>query len=320
MPELVHKLRKVRNLGDVISATIETVRQHLKPLFVAITRHAGPYAISGAVLLAIAQTFTMADSFTDILLQRRTMDTVDPTYLMIQIIGLCLTSYGSIILMNVVVSYLQFVNENDRSPEPEELVMTMSSRTSKILLTTFIVVFLIGAAAGLAVLLTVLALRTTVLLYAAFPMVLAALVYVMVPLIVLYPVVLFEDLGFFDALARARQLVKGMWWWTLGAVIAISLITATLNVVGSIPFYTTSGLSIFLTSGEESGDPNIILQILTIAFGSFANLVNVYVGTITITGLTYIYWSHRERLEGHNLLERIDAIEIDGPHEEQPEA
>jgi len=133
-------------------------------------------------------------------------------------------------------------------------------------------------------------------------------------------VVLFEDRGFFDALSRSRKLVKSRWWWTLGTAIVIMLITSTINALGSVPFYAVSGISIFLTSSSDSGDPNIVLQLLSILFGSFASLVNIYISTISITGFTYIYWSHRERLEGASLLDRIDAIEIDNSSVDEPEA
>ncbi len=319
MPELVHPLRKVRNLGDVISATIETIRLHIKPLFFAVTKHAGPLAITGSVLLAVAQTFTLSASFSDILMQRQTLADAQPAYYFLQFIGMILVAFASITVANVVISYLQFVDNNEREPEAAELAAAMRWRTSKLLLTTIFVAFLFSAVISLAILAAVLLMRSSEAAFVSIPIVVLGFLYIIVPLIVLYPVVLFEDRGFFDALKRCRQLVKNKWWWTLGTAFMIALISSTINVLGNLPFYVVSGISVFMTNSGDSSEPNIIVQILSIIFGSFASLVGIYVSTITITGVTYIYWSHRERIEGVSLFDRIESIEIDNHLVDEPE-
>lgn len=320
MQEPVHPLRKVRNLGDIVSSTIESVRLYAKPLFFAITKHAGPFAVTGSVVVAISQTFSLSASLSDVLLQRELLEDSAPAFLVLQFVGVGFVVYTSIIVVNVVVSFLQFVDNNAREPDAAELSLAMHGRTSKLVVTTIYLVFLAVAAAGLFVVATLSISEVTGAVFLALPVVGFALLYFALPLLILFPVILFEDLALFDAAKRCRELVTGRWWWTLGTALVLGIITSTINAIGSVPFYLVSGISIFVTNSSDTSEPNIILQILSILFGSISGLVGIYVSTITTTGVIYIYWSHRERLEGVSLLDRIESIDIGHVHDSDSNA
>jgi hypothetical protein len=118
------------------------------------------------------------------------------------------------------------------------------------------------------------------------------------------PVVVLERRGVFAALRRARQLVRGRWWRTLGVLLLALLITAFAGlIVLPIPFAVAESLLL-----STSHDPNGWVQLLVVALGGVGRII---AGTLTnpfnAGVIALLYADHRMRREGFDLELGIDA-------------
>lgn len=110
-----------------------------------------------------------------------------------------------------------------------------------------------------------------------------------------------EDKGIVDCLSRSYELVKNNWWVTLGFAIVFAIMTTIIGAVFSFP-------ALLAMMG----------QVLNIEF--FTSEIYVYIaefisyaGSFLVYPLTYIamgvmYFSHRNKLDGIDMVDEINAI------------
>ena len=112
------------------------------------------------------------------------------------------------------------------------------------------------------------------------------------------PVAVLERRSVFAALRRARQLVRGRWWRTLGILLLALVITAFAGLlVLPIPFAVAESL---LLSGNR--DPSGWVRVLVVALSGVGRIV---AGTLTnpfnAGVIALLYVDHRMRREGFDL-------------------
>ena len=133
-------------------------------------------------------------------------------------------------------------------------------------------------------------------------------IYLSIPFSMLYAVVHMEDRSFMDAMKRCLALARNNWWWTFGVVFVLGIIEALLGFVAAAPSQILAAIQLITATDGSGSQLSFTMQIITIVLTTFGVLVTAFLRLITLTGEVFVYASHRERLEGTSLLERIDNI------------
>ncbi len=130
-----------------------------------------------------------------------------------------------------------------------------------------------------------------------------------VTLALVYPIMMWENTGIFDAMTRSANLIKGNWWNTLGIVVILALISYVLVFVLSLPVMIT-GIVIGATS--SSGDFTQFTEIITI-IGAITGVLYYPIYLIMLVGIALHYFNLVEQHDGTGLIDRIDTIGDDDP-------
>jgi hypothetical protein len=118
-------------------------------------------------------------------------------------------------------------------------------------------------------------------------------VYLAVAFAVAIPVLVVEDLRGGIALKRSRQLIKGRWWATLGALLPAGLITGILAITLTLTLRVSGSITAY-----------------ALAHAASALLVQVFLTPVTIATTVAIYLDLRARKEPDQL---NTALAIDHP-------
>ena len=135
-----------------------------------------------------------------------------------------------------------------------------------------------------------LALLHALLIGVGFVLCVAPGVYLYGALAVATPALLFEDLRGTKALRRSRQLIKGRWWPTAGAVLAASILT---SIVGA----AVSGILVGAAVGTHGNQ--LVADILNVIGGTASAMVTTpFLAAVIVV----LYFDLRVRKEGFDLL------------------
>jgi hypothetical protein len=275
-------LRRRRDIGGLVTVTFDFVRLNFRQLGRAILFIAGPPIALVAVLSGVM--------FADML----DMSTYDPET-MSPFAGMftrVATSVGlgylvAAILLAVVNSYMLIYLERKGEGEIEvaEVRQKLFENFGMVIGTLLV---------------------TTIITFIGFIVLIVPGVYLSVALSIILAVRMVEGRGLVESIRRCTALMTGYWWMTLGLIIVMSIITAALGWVVSIPQYIVMMVyGITVADGETASSSYRIALIVTSiiqAFGS--NLLNA----ILIIAVTINYFNLVERKEGVGSMARIEEI------------
>ncbi len=289
MSESLVPLRKVRSLSDIISAVIDTIRINIKPLSMGMLRYAGPWVVIGAAFLAYYQSasFQLLRGAADFGSEGLSIESgVGLTFLTAAIGYICLT-LGYVATQVLIVAFLRLTETLGRAPSAEELHEEIRGKMGRAIL--------VSVQMGL-------------VLAAAFMLLAIPGIYLAIPFTMFYAVVHMENRGTMDAMKRCVALVRNKWWWTFGVLIVLVILESVIAMVLTAPAQILGIIQLVTISDGSSYSPSLTMQILTISFTTVGYLATAFLRLITTTGSMFIYSSHKERLEGTSLLERIETI------------
>ncbi|MEN8119675.1 MAG: hypothetical protein ABFS35_04990 [Bacteroidota bacterium] len=274
--------KQERDFNDLISNTVDFIKQEYKTLGKALLTYAGPFVLITAFLGAMYQNDLYSDP--------DTFNNNDPLKMLGNIYS---TKYflfmlgsivSNVVLLSVVYSYvLLYVTKGKDGFEQEEISGLVIKNFVPVLLMIFVMSFMIGF--GFIFLFVpgiYLAVVFSLVIYAKFA----------------------EDLSFGNAMSRSMYLIKDYWWFTFGVLIVVYIIAF---VSGSIFLLPQVALSRFYTISMQAGDFEGTSMLFTIisAIGTFASTLLYSIVYIT---LTFHYYSQVEKKEKPNLMNKIDDI------------
>lgn len=135
---------------------------------------------------------------------------------------------------------------------------------------------------------------------------LVPLVYLLVVLSTYVIIMLREDAGIFDAIARCFQLIAGKWWPTFGLLLILWIIYFAFSFAVSLPVLALT----FLVSYNSGSDMTPTdLSLLWIFVNPLLSYLSYLLTTIPVMALAFHYFSLVEQKEKTGLLERIAAID-----------
>lgn len=125
--------------------------------------------------------------------------------------------------------------------------------------------------------------------------------YLMVALMVVWPVLVFEDRGADQAFSRSLTLVRGKWWSTLGLYFMMSLVATVLGVVLTTPQYALMAGKVLLPGWFDSA-------VFSIGAGLLANTGQILLYTPLLIALMFQYFNLVERKEGLGLRSLVASL------------
>jgi hypothetical protein len=268
------EFRKVRDFGGILNVTFEYIRKNFKLLFKSNLLIAGPAILLAGVFMGMYQSSMFNFAYD------KDIQSVGIPFLLS--VFFSIVSY--IIIIIVTYSHLVIYKTSETGQFDVEDVWQIFKKN-------FFMIFFTGI--GYAVIVTF-----------GFLLLVVPGIYLSIALSLIYIVRLEERVGFFDAVSRCTDLIKGNWWFTFGLIFVVGLIQGFLMYALYIPNYIVMFFVAFSGMNSESAGIHNTLYILSSIISSLGALLYT-VGTIAIA---FQYYNLVERKEAPGLFAQIDEI------------
>ncbi len=283
-------LRKTRDFGQKLNATIEFIRENFANLFKAILFIVGPVTLILAVVSNYYQTSLMSTigvdydpNSIDSLSYFNTLGTVG---ILFMFVGLLSHALVITVIYEYVVLYLKKQSNQITTAEVWEavkkdvLMIMISVVVASIIITVGALFFVLPG------------------------------IYLAVLLSLIYIVQINERKGFFAAMSRCGTIISGKWWSTFGLLFVTWTIAMVLAYAVMIPFSMISVFSMFtdltdLSQGMIYEEPSSFRQLLTIVSSMVFSLFFYIMLMFPSISIAFQYFNLVERKESVGLMEKI---------------
>ena len=285
-------LRRTRNFGEKLNATIEFIRANFKGLVRCIIFIGGPFMLITSVLMGFYQNNIMSLG-TNVSQPPVPTDALFTDVIAIAVLASFFSVLTMALLMTIINEYIVIYLEKQSSDiEPSEVWERVKKDYLMILISSigYSVVVVIG------------------MIFLLLPG-----IYLFVTLSMLYIVQITERKGFFNAMGRCISLVSGKWWSTFGINLVCWFIWGILLYALLIPYYIVTFAELFHNISETGNadvfnEPSTITKVLSIVF-SAVYMVGSYIAMmIPVTGVAFQYFNLVERKESTGLMQKIDTF------------
>lgn len=138
-------------------------------------------------------------------------------------------------------------------------------------------------------------------------------IYIGVALSIVFCIMIFEEMSYFDSFSRSMKLINKNWWFTFGVLIVMIIMLYILQVLISLPAMLFGLKSIFtnITHIKTGQNPIPSLSLSFYIVNALTNLVTQLLSVIPIVLSAFLYFSTVEKIEKPSLIDRIDQIGAD---------
>lgn len=311
-------LQQERDFGDKINASFTFVSQNFKTLFLSVLYFAGPLSLVGGIANGIVQSNNLnfassgaakprgtstseifANSFGDGFTHLLTLN-----YL-IAIIFLIL---ASITVATTVFSLMMEYQENPESLTIERVWVRIQTVFMPILgsyaiLILIFMVIIVAFAAVIGAMITGVGgvlggFSVGIIGIIGFIVV----IYFFVTFSISPAIVAYEGVGAWEALGKAKFLIKDKWWSTFGLIMIIGIINSFITMIFGAPAMIVTFMKVLKVGGGISG--NIPLIVTTVV----STVGQVIVSSLTYVAISFQYFNLVEKREGNGLKLLIEGI------------
>jgi len=279
------EFKKKRELGEILSDTFGFLRNEFKPFFATFFKIIGPYL----VVMLICYAFYMyqfgdlfnfnverSDSFTN---------------------GLLLFAVGFAFLIAVVVTYvlaqattlfyIKSYANNKGIPNFDEIKKDVYASFWQFIGLGFLVAFCVGL---------------------GFMFCIIPGVYLYVPLILSFSIMVFSRKGASDAFSYSFTLIKDHWWMTFASLFVVGIIVTVAGYAFAIPstIYTYAKMGIL--SGEIDAENFSMFDPVSIILGIISTLAQFLLNIISVVASVLIYFDLNEKKNFTGTYERIKNL------------
>lgn len=283
--------KKERDLGSIISDTFKFIRHEYKSIFRLYIRHVGWLLLLVVAMstyyqyksLNITGDFINNGNPQDFLLEM-----VSETGLAILLLSLTSIAYSALSITTINSIIKSYVN-NDGEIKDEDVRQFIGQYFGNTLLSLIMV---------------------GILIFIGFLLCVLPGIYLIVPLSVIFPIIVFQEKSFSDAFTESFKLIKQNWWITFATLIVITLLIWLISSLFQLPIVIMSAIETF-TSIEETGTPttsNLAGNWLYMTFYVLASLAQYILGIVTLISMVFIYFNLNEYHNKTGTLEDIDRI------------
>jgi len=293
-----------RDFSDTFGASFTFLRQNFKKLFLSLLYLAGPFLLVSALLGSIYSQ-TAFDMKPMMQVYSTPFDIFTPMYFL----SILFTLASSLVFMGVVFEYMVLYDERGYDGFQVADVWKRFRQDIGRIIGAFFGLLLVGILLGIGIAIIAFIFSFlgpgggVIIGLLAFVGVLIFGLPIGFIFTVVYLIVIKERIGFWQALRKARFVLKNNFWITWVIMFLAYLIIAILAIIVSLPLSIATGVSAFngFTTG---GDFSILLVILTIVSVFGENMIR----SIFLIIAGFHYFSLNEQKEGTGLLNQIDEI------------
>lgn len=271
--------RRERDFGQVLSATFLFFRQNVKPLSKHLLRIIGPLLI----IWAVCNVYTLralGEDYPSGIFETLTMlsNNFTPMNFLPMLTGL--------VYLALVYGYMVLYMDRGFAQFSTRDLFALIIRHFLRLAVASILIFIVLTVGALFFLLP--------------------FVYLLVVLSNYVIIMLREEAGIFDTIARCFQLIAGKWWPTFGLLLILWIIYFAFSFAVSLPVVALT----FLVSYNSGSDITPThMNMVWILINPLLAYLSYLLTTIPVMALAFHYFSLVEQKEKTGLLERIAAID-----------
>ena len=313
-------LQQERDFGDKINATFSFVSQNFKTLFLLLIYFAGPLGLIGGIANGIIQSSMLglasqstkknhgtspseifADSFGKNFSYIFSFNyLISITFLILASISVAITTYA------FIIEYRDRENKETITIERvwarmRVILLPVLGSFGIVILITFMILLVFGGIIGALIssgggifsgFLSVL-----LVLIAFIPIIYLGVMYSLSPAIVAY-----EGIDIWEALNRAKFLIKDKWWSTFGLIMIITIINSFVSMIFATPAMIVTFMKLLSVGGNISGNLPLIITTVISTIGQ------VVVSSLTYIAISFQYFNLVEKREGTSLKMLIQSI------------
>ncbi|MFD0931214.1 hypothetical protein ACFQ0R_01235 [Psychroflexus salinarum] len=283
--------KKERDLGSIISDTFKFIREEYKSIFRLYIKHVG-----WLLLLVVAMsTYYQYESLNitgDFLSNGNPQDflleMISETGLAILLLSLTSIAYSALSI-TTINSIIKSYVKNEGEIKDEDVSHFISQFFGNSLLSLIVVGILVSIGFLLCVL---------------------PGIYLIVPLSLIFPIIVFQEKSFSDAFSECFKLIKQNWWISFATLLIISILIWLISGLFQLPIVIMSAMETF-TSIEETGaagTANLASNWLYMTFYVLSALAQYILGIVTLISIALIYFNLNEYHNKTGTLEDIDRI------------
>jgi len=312
-------LQQERDFGDKINATFSFVSQNFKTLFLSLIYFAGPLSLIGGIANGITKSSMLAlasqgtakprgtspgDIFADSL--GKNFTSIFSFNYLIAIIFLILAS-----VTVAITTYAFIIEYRDKKNGESVTIERIWAKMRLIFLPVlgsyaivFLIIVLILLVLG-GIIATIVSgggvfvgfLSAMLVLIALIPIIYFSVIYSLSPAIVVY-----EGMGAWEALGRAKFLIKDKWWSTFGLIMIVTIINSFVSMIFGAPAMIVTFMKLLNVGGNVSGNVPLIITTVISTIGQMV------VSSLIYIAISFQYFNLVEKREGNSLKMLIESI------------
>ena len=311
-------LQQERDFGDKINASFTFVSQNFKTLFLSVLYFAGPLSLIGGIANGVVQSNNLAFASSGAAKPRGTSageifansfgDSFTHLLTLNYLIAVIFLILASVTVAITVYAMMLEYKENPESLTIERVwariqtifLPVLGSYAVSILIFVLIVIVFVAIIGAL--------MSGVGGIFAGF---LSGIIGIVGFIIVFYffvtfslspAIVAYERIGAWEALGRAKFLIKDKWWSTFGLIMIIGIINSFVALIFGAPAMIVTFMKVLKVGGGISG--NIPLIITTV----ISTVGQVVVSSLTYVAISFQYFNLVEKREGNGLKTLIESI------------
>jgi hypothetical protein len=274
---------QARDFSEKLNDTFTFLRQNFRNLSLSLLFIAGPFTLIGGIFMGLHQSKLFSAFGREGMSRSNPMGQFEVMG-MEYFLGVLFSWIALTVVAIIVAEYIRLYNEDKTDNYQWQDVLPK-------LKSGFLSIFLFG-------------LGYAVIVMLASMLFLIPGIYMAGALSLLIYVKVYEEKGFFQAVSRCLDLIKGNWWATFGLLLVLGLIQGMASFIFQIPAFIASIMNLQGIGTETSDGNNIFLIAATVLSTAGTQLLYA----ITLVGLCFQYFNLVEEKDATGLLGRIDSI------------
>lgn len=284
--------KKERDLGSIITDTFKFIKEEYRTLFRLYIKHVG-----WLLLLVIAastyyqyqslkiSTSVLTETGPAAFLTEMIADT-GVAILLLSVASIAYSALSLVVITSIIKSYVQNNGEINED-EVNQFVKQFFGRTLGSLVVVGLLVFI------------------------GFLLCVLPGIYLIVPLSLIFPILVFQEKTFAEAFSESFKLIKNNWWISFATLLVVSILISLIGGLFQLPIVVMTAMETFVsiqdgtgTSGTETLSGNWLYMLFYI----LAALAQYILGIVTLISLTLVYFNLNEFHNKTGTLEDIDRI------------
>jgi len=279
-------LQKQRQIGEIIQDTFAFIRQEFKPLLGALIRIAGPWMLITLLVFAYF-IYSFGGPFSATASGQQFEDELLFPLLGSYTLLLVLSVLIYVLTQGTILHYIRLYQIGQSSPKGGELRSSVYGSFWSILGLTILVILT---------------------LLVGFMLCLLPGFYLMVPLFLSFPLMIFRQVPVGEAFSDSFRLIRDNWWRSFGLILLLYILVTIGSSVMVIPTYIYQ-IFIFMSSSnlgdvQSAGMQDPIYIVLNI----IAMAVQYLLSMILPIGTCLLYFDLDERQRGTGALMQIEGL------------